>query len=60
MTTEIIQRPLRHLKVDVTKLCTQTEYAKKRGITPQRVNQLVKSKEVKTVEILGAVLILMD
>lgn len=48
------------LKVDVTKLMTQKEYAKKVGLTPQRVNQMVKNKEVKTVEILGAKLILID
>lgn len=47
------------LKVDVTKLITQTEYAKRRGITPQRVNQLVKSKEIKSINIIGATLIIM-
>lgn len=48
------------LKVDITKLITQNEYAKKVGLSPQRINQLVKSKELKTVTILGATLILMD
>lgn len=48
------------LKIDVTKLITQTEYAKKKCISPQRVNQLVKAKEVKTVTIKGATLIVLD
>jgi len=45
------------LKVDRTKLMTQSEYAKLKCITRQRVNQLVKSKEVKTIAIKGATLI---
>ena len=46
-----------NLKVDRTKLITQAEYAKLIGLTRQRINQLVKSGEIKTVEIKGAVLI---
>ena len=45
------------LKVDRTKLATQSEYARMKGISPARVNQLIKAKEVKTVEIKGATLI---
>lgn len=47
------------LKIDRTKLITQSEYAKKMRITPQRVNQLVKAKEVNTITIPGATLILL-
>lgn len=52
-------KALKELKVDRTKLITQTEYAKKMCMSPQRVNQLVKSKELNTVSILGATLILL-
>ena len=48
------------LKIDRTKLITQSEYAKLKGYTRQRINQLVKSKELKTVSIKGAVLIYLD
>jgi DNA-binding Xre family transcriptional regulator len=48
------------LKVDRTKLITQTEYAKKVGLTPARINQKIKAGEIKTVTIKGAVLILLD
>lgn len=48
------------LKIDRTKLITQSEYAKLKSMSRQRVNQLVKTKEIKTVEIKGAVLILLD
>jgi len=45
------------LKIDRSKLITQSEYAKLKGLTRQRINQLVKLKELKTVEIKGAILI---
>lgn len=51
---------LQPLKVDITKLATQSEYAKKLGVSRQRINQMVKSKEVKTVNILGATLIVIE
>lgn len=38
-------------------LMTQSAYAEKMGISRQRVNQMVKSKEIKTVKIDGAILI---
>lgn len=53
------EREMQPLKVDQTKLITQTEYAKKIGVTPQRVNQLVNEKKLRTIEILGATLILL-
>ena len=48
------------LKIDITKLKTQSQYAKDNGMSRQRVNQLVKSKELRTIEIQGATLILID
>lgn len=45
--------------VDRTKLITQSEYAKLKGLSRQRVNQLVKSKDLTTVNIKGAKLILL-
>lgn len=48
------------LKIDRTKLITQTEYAKLKGYSKARINQLVKAKEIKTVQIKGATLIYME
>lgn len=48
------------LKIDHTKLITQSEYAKLKGLTRARINQMVKAKELKTVSIKGATLILID
>lgn len=45
------------LKIDRSKLYTQSEYAKKIGVTRGRVNQMVKSGDIKTVKINGATLI---
>lgn len=38
-------------------LYTQAEYAKKIGLTPARVNQMIKEKRLKVVVINGATLI---
>lgn len=59
MEKDTIEKEINPLKIDVTKLITQTEYAKKMCISPQRVNQLVKAKEIKSITILGATLILL-
>lgn len=48
---------MNNLKIDRTKLITQSEYAKLKGITRQRVSQLVKCKEINVIEIKGAKLI---
>lgn len=40
-----------------TDLYTQTEYAKKMGLTPQRINQMIKEKKLKIVRVNGAILI---
>jgi len=45
------------IKIDRTKLITQTEYAKMIGLTKGAVNHMVRDKRVKTVEIKGATLI---
>lgn len=51
---------MQSLKVDVTKLITQAAYAKKVKLSPSRISQMVKAKELKTVPIIGGVLILLD
>ena len=38
-------------------LMTQSEYAKIKGLTRQRVNQMVKSGELNTLTVKGAILI---
>lgn len=38
-------------------LFTQSEYAKRIGMTPARVNQLIKEGKLHTVQVNGAVLI---
>lgn len=48
------------LKIDQTKLITQSEYAKLKGLSRARINQLVKANEVKTINIKGATLIILD
>ena len=48
------------LKVDKTKLITQTEYAKLKGVTPQAVTRMIREGRVKVVKIRGANLILLD
>ena len=45
------------LKIDRTKLITQSEYAKKVGLTKGRISQKVKAGELKTIKIEGATLI---
>ncbi len=48
------------LKVDRTKLMTQTEYAKLKNITPPAVSRMVREGRVKTIKIKGATLILVE
>lgn len=48
------------LKIDISKLKTQSQYAKDKGLSRQRVNQLVKSGNLNTIEIQGAILIVVD
>lgn len=48
------------LKVDKTKLVTQTEYAKMKGVSPAYINAEIKRGNIKTVKIRGAVLVLLD
>lgn len=48
------------LKVDRTKLVTQSEYAKMVGKTKGAINHMIRDKRIKFVEIKGATLILLD
>ena len=45
------------LKVDRTKLVTVSNYADKIGKTRQTVHNMIKKKEVKTVEIDGVIFV---
>lgn len=54
------QTNLQPLKVDRTKLITQTKYAQKKGLSKQRVNQLIKDGKIPIVEIEGATLVLLS
>ena len=51
---------LQSLKVDVTKLYTVTEYAKKVGLTKGRISQMVKAKLLHTVKVNGTTLVYCD
>ena len=48
------------IKVDRTKLITQSEYAKLINKTKGAVNHMIRDKRVKTVSIKGATLIYLD
>lgn len=48
---------VKELKIDRTKLITQSEYAKKIGVSKARINKMVSDDELKVVEIKGAKLI---
>lgn len=51
---------MQSLKVDVTKLITQAQYAKKVGLTRQRINQMIRDGKLKTANVNGVVLVLQD
>jgi hypothetical protein len=48
------------LKIDRTKLYTKTEYAKKIGLTPGRITQMVDEGKLKIVKVNGGELIYVD
>lgn len=48
------------LKIDQTKLITQSKYAEKKGMSKQLVQAHIKAGKIKTIEIDGATLILQD
>lgn len=58
--TEMSNQQLQPLKVDRTKLITQSEYARMKKLSRQRIGAMIKANQINTVEILGTVLILMD
>jgi len=45
------------LKIDRTKLYTQSAYAKKLLLSPARINQKIKNGDLETVKINGATLV---
>lgn len=45
------------LKVDKSRLYTQSQYAKKVGLSRARINQKIKAGELTVVKINGAVLV---
>lgn len=51
---------LQPLKVDRTKLITQSEYARQKKVSRQRIGAMIKAKQLNTVQIEGTLLILMD
>ena len=48
------------MRVDLSKLITQKEAAKIRGVTPQAINRLVQRGSLKSVEVLGRRLVFRD
>lgn len=50
----------KQIKVDQTKLYTQSEYARHTGQKKQRVNQLIKEGELTVVQIKGGTLVLKE
>lgn len=53
------QEKLKPLKVDRTKLITQSRYAQENGTTKQNVYALIKSGKLNVVKIKGATLVLL-
>lgn len=51
---------MENLKIDRTKLITQSEYAREIGVSRARVNQLINEGSLKVVRIKGATLIYKD
>jgi hypothetical protein len=45
------------IKIDRTKLITQAEYARKKGLSRARINQMISEKLINTVVIQGATLV---
>lgn len=45
------------LKVDRTKLFTQAEYARKKGVDRSRINHMIRDNQLTIVKIHGAVLV---
>lgn len=54
------QNQLKPLKIDRTKLITQSNYAKKFGLSKQNVYAMIKAGKLPTVEIDGATLVLLS
>lgn len=54
------EHKIKPLKVDITKLMTQSKYAQKNGMSKQNVYAMVKAGKLNTIEIDGATLILVS
>ncbi|MDR3551261.1 MAG: hypothetical protein P4L31_07650 [Candidatus Babeliales bacterium] len=54
-----MDKELEPLKIDRTKLITQSKYAQKNGTTKQNVYAMIKAGKLKVVEIEGATLVLL-
>lgn len=50
---------IKSLKVDQSKLMTQTKYAQKEGISKQQVYALIKAGKIPVITIDGATLVLL-
>lgn len=48
------------IRVDTARLITQTEYAKRRKLTRQRIHAMIKAGLLNTVQVTGTILILLD
>lgn len=53
-------KEIKPLKIDRTKLITQSKYAQKNGLSKQNVYAQIKAGKIPTVEIDGATLVLLD
>jgi hypothetical protein len=53
------EQELKPLKVDRTKLITQTKYAQKEGLSKQNVYAMIKAGKIPVVKIEGATLVLL-
>lgn len=51
---------IKPLKVDRTKLMTQSKYAQKNGLSKQNVYAMIKAGKLQTIEIEGATLVLVS
>lgn len=54
------EKLLKPLKIDRSKLITQSKYAQKFGLSKQNVYAMIKAGKIPTVEIEGATLILLS
>lgn len=51
---------MENIKIDKTKLITQSEYARQKGVSPAYINAEIKRGRIKVVKIQGATLVLLE